>query len=35
MTRVRTFLKLARVYRSLNYSRCRSLRLAWGMSRYA
>lgn len=35
MTRTRTFLKLLKLYRSLNYSRCRSLRLAWGMSRYA
>lgn len=35
MTRARSFLKFVRFYRSLNYSRRRSLRMAWGMSRYA
>lgn len=35
MSRLSSFLKFMRFYRSLNYSRRRSVRLAWGMSRYA
>lgn len=35
MTRIRSFMKFMKFYRSLNYSRRRSLRMAWGMARHA
>ncbi len=35
MTRLRSFLKFVRFYRSLGHGRVDSLRRAWGMARYA
>lgn len=35
MTRLRTFLKFAKFYRSLGYPRLKRLRMAWVLSRYA